>query len=75
MVSGFYGDSFASICASEGSRSLMGESTVVNVFDCLLTITIGGKGPGSAILVGIVVRYILLYIYWWNNEDLSLNTI
>ena len=28
-VSGFNGDSFTSTCASEGSRSLMGGSTVV----------------------------------------------
>ena len=26
------------------------------------TITIGGMGPGCAVLVGIVVRYTLLYI-------------
>ena len=29
MVLGFYGDSFTGTCASEGSRSLMGGSTVV----------------------------------------------
>ena len=29
MVSGFNGDSFTGTCASEGSRSLMGGSTVV----------------------------------------------
>ena len=29
MVSGFYGDSFIGTCASEGSCSLMGGSTVV----------------------------------------------
>ena len=27
-----------------------------------LTVTIGGMGPGCAVLVGIVVCYILLYI-------------
>ena len=31
MVSGFYGDSFASLCASKDSRSLIGGSTVVNM--------------------------------------------
>ena len=62
MVSGFHGDSFASICASEDSRSLIGGSTIVNVSDGLLTITISGKGPGCAMLVGIVVHYTLLYI-------------
>ena len=29
MISGFYGDSFTGTCVSEGSRSLMGGSTVV----------------------------------------------
>ena len=38
MVLGFNGGSFTSICASEDSHSLMGESTIVNcvqlVVDC-----------------------------------------
>ena len=32
MVPGFYGDSFIGIYASEDSHSLMGGSTIVNVF-------------------------------------------
>ena len=40
----------------------MGGSTVVNVSDWLLTVTVGGKDPGCTMLVGIVVRYTLLYI-------------
>ena len=31
MLSGFYRDSFNSICTSEDSHSLMGGSTIVNV--------------------------------------------
>ena len=40
----------------------LGNICVVNVSDCLLTIIAGGRGPGCAALVGIVVRYTLLYI-------------
>ena len=36
--------------------------SVVNVSDWSLTVTAGGKGPGCAVLLGIVVQYILLYI-------------
>ena len=36
--------------------------SVVNVSDWSLTVTAGGRGPGYAVLVVIVVRYTHLYI-------------
>ena len=40
----------------------MGGSTIVNVSDWSLIVTAGGKIPGYAMLVGILVRYTRLYI-------------
>ena len=39
------------------------DASVVNVSDWSLTTTIGGRVPGSTVLVGIAARYILLYIF------------
>ena len=61
MVSGFYEDSFASTCASEGSRSLMGGSTIVT-WSLRVDLPADGKVLGCARLVGIVVHYTLLYV-------------
>ena len=52
MVPGFHGDSFASACASEGSRSLMGGSTVV-MWSLRVDLPAGGKVLRCAVLDGI----------------------
>ena len=62
MVSGFNGDSLASVCASEGSRSLMGGSTVV-MWSHRVDLPAGGKVLRCAVLVGIVVHYTLIVHY------------
>ena len=74
-ILGFYGDSFTSICASEDNRSLRGGSTVVNMSAWSLTATTSGRGPGCTVLVGIVVRYTLLYIIGGIMGVLSLNVV
>ena len=61
MVSGFYGDSLASACASEGSRSLMGGSTVV-MWSLRVDLPADGKVLRCAILVGIYCTLHSLYI-------------
>ena len=48
---------------------------VVNVSDWSLTVIAGGRGPGCAVLVGIVVRYTLLYIIGGIMGFLSLNVL
>ena len=50
MVSGLNGDSLASVCASEGSRSLMGGSTVV-MWSLRVDLPAGGKVFRCAVLV------------------------
>ena len=52
MVPGFYWDSLASACASEGSRSLMGGSTIVT-WSLRVDLPADGKVLGCAVLVGI----------------------
>ena len=48
---------------------------VVNVSDWSLTVTTSGRGLGRAMLVGIVVRYTLLYIIGGIMGVLSLNVV
>ena len=55
MVSGFYGDSLASICASEGSHSLMGGSTVV------MCVPLGRPAQRMAGVLGVQCWLGLLY--------------
>ena len=52
MVSGFNGDSLASTCASEGSRSLMGGSTIVT-WSLWVDLLADGKVLRCAVLIGI----------------------
>ena len=43
--------------------------------DWSLIVTAGGRGPGCAMLIGIVVRYTLLYITSGVMGVLSLNVV
>ena len=43
--------------------------------DWSLIVTAGGRGPGCAMLVGIVVRYTRLYSIGGIMEVLSLNVV
>ena len=61
MVSGFNGDSLASACASEGSRSLMGGSTIVT-WSLRVDLPVDGKVLRCTVLVGICCTLHSLYI-------------
>ena len=61
MVPGFYWDSLAGACASEGSRSLMGGSTVVT-WSLRVDLPAGGKVLRCAVLAGDCCTLHSLYI-------------
>ena len=61
-VSGFYRDSLASTCASEGSRSLMGGSTIVT-WSLRVDLLADGKVLGRAMLAGDLL-YITLSVHY-----------
>ena len=48
---------------------------VVNVSDWSLTVIAGGRGPGCAVLVGIVVHYTRLYIIGGINGASFINVV
>ena len=70
MVPGFYGDSLASTCASEGSHSLMGGSTIVT-WSLRVDLPADGKVLGRVVLAGDCCTLHFLYIMV-DNGGLSL---
>ena len=74
MVLGFHGDSLTSICASEGSRSLIGGGggTIVN---CVrLAVDCHSRWHGSWVHSAgwdCCTLHSTVH-YWWNNGGLSL---
>ena len=71
MVSGFNGDSLASACASEGSRSLMGGSTVV-MWSLRVDLPACGKVLRCAVLVWDLLYTTLSLYIMVENGGLSL---
>ena len=72
MVSGFHRDSLTSICASEGSRSLMGGSIVVN---CVRLVVDSHSRWHESWVHSTSWDCCTLHStvhYWWNNGGLSL---
>ena len=71
MVSGFNGDSLASACGSEGSRSLMGGSTIV-MWSLRVDLPADGKVLGRAVLAGDLLYTTLIVHYGGKWGPLSL---
>ena len=72
MVLGFNWDSLASTCASEGSRSLMGGSTVVT-WSLWVDLPADGKVRGRAVVAGDLLYITLSCTLWWKmGASLSL---